>query len=250
MPDFPLIETIRVPTLSLFLIDERNSTRDVQFASADIMQAVLFEAVLGAVRPGTVACHFEHSEHVEEQRRDDIAADTSIPPQVAALDSDEYEASIGDRIVIDESDCDPRLPVLTFNVIVDDVASTNIGLWTLYNIRLEQSTPGRITANAMALPGVIEAPGHTFRETISGIMRFILAINLRVQDPAPGPGRIIDFVEWRYPQRVSHEWVNAIPVNGMTIDQVVNDVAAGNIDQRRPDGVPEFVRRTGAPPRP
>ncbi len=215
MPDFPLIETIRVPPLNLFLIDERNSTRDVQIVSADIMQATLVDLVLDAVRPATQLCGMQNSEHIERLRKEEVAADNSVPPQIAALNGDEFEVFLGDRVVIDESDCDPRLPVLTFNVIVDDPAETNIGLWTLYNIRVEQSNPGRITANAMTLPGVIEAPGHTFRATLSGIMRFILSQNLRVESAAPGPGQIIDFVEWRYPQRVSHEWVNDIPVNGM-----------------------------------
>ena len=57
MPDFPLIETIRVPTLSLFLIDERNSTRDVQIASADIMQATLVDLVLGDQRTLALQMH-------------------------------------------------------------------------------------------------------------------------------------------------------------------------------------------------
>ncbi len=248
MPDFPLIQTIRIPTLSSRLVDERNASRDDQIVARDIMREVLEELVLGTVRPATQLCGMQNSEHVERLRADAVAADSSIPPQVAALDGDAFEASLGDSIVIDESDCDPRLPVLTFLLIEDgDIIR---GLFTLYNIVVEQQNPGRQTASAMAMPGIVAPTGATLNHAWSEVMRFILAMNLRVQDAAPDPGQIIDFVEFRFPQRPSHEWKEAQLVQGLSGDLVVAAVAVGNNLSRRPDGVPEFVRRNGAPPRP
>ena len=147
-----------------------------------------------------------------------------------------FVAQAGDAIVADDSMCDPRLSLKT--LVAMDANRLVHGIFTLYNIEIEQLTPTQTVASAMPMPGVRAPRGSTLRATWSSIMRTILAEDLHF-----GPLRVLDIIEWRFPQRIGHQWKEAQPVSGMSGDLVVQDVSIGNDLTKTPDDVPEKIRR-------
>jgi len=147
---------------------------------------------------------------------------------------DEFRRIVGDDIVADDSSYDPRLSHVLCSVIADN--GTNLGSWLTYNIKRESETPRRITVSAMPWTGCNAARGFTVRQTWSAIMRFVLANDLH------SGSQEIDFIEWRFPTRVSHQWEGAVEFEGASADQLIAAVSVGN-DLTRDGTVPKKIRR-------
>ncbi len=229
----PIIEDLAIGPLGVTLVDQRNNDAE-GLIGRKILVDVLERSLLGSVRPGTTLCK---SGTADGDRVLNLWQTTN--PRISFQ---EFIDTADDSIVRDDSDCDPRLPEVTFIVFE---GRTNLGLFTLYNIVVERDNRTGITASAMAMPGCRAARGSTVRETWSGIMRWILS-----RDFVSG-GRKVDFIEWRFPTRGTHRWVLSTEEarkqgDGDTDaigDRIVKDLEEDVDVTRGADNTPERARR-------
>ena len=238
----PTVEDISIAQLGITLRDMNRVPKQVGIQAERILVQVLQHQVLQRQRPDTKLCMGEQFEHENE-----LYAEAATQQQ--GLTFTDHREQAGDAIVIDDSDCDPRLQIKKFLVMADP--RLVIGTFTLSNIIVERDEEIGITASAMAMPGCNPAPGQNMRQTWTGIMRHIIEEDLAIA------GRIVDFVEWRFPTRTSHRWMltleeaaridptdsaAAIPSRGLEVADLGDHDLTKDLD-----GTPVRVRRLGAP---
>lgn len=238
----PIVDDVEIRELGILLVDLRNLSKEVGIEGRGILVDVLQRQVLDRQRTGTRLCGMEQSEYQDGLYREAQRGDPGLT-LTAFL-------ARGDSVVRDDADCDPRLDVIDFAVFVVE-PSDLLGLFTLYNVMIEEDDAAGIVASAMAMPGCRPAPGWTQRETWSGIMRWILENDFTFD------GRRVDFDEWRFPTRKDQQWKltgsqldvvglgstsAAIPERGI----VVADLDGHDLT-KDPDGVPLKVRRRRSP---
>jgi hypothetical protein len=197
MPSLPLVKAFEIPALGVTLTDVLEVSPLESARASGIMVDVLQRQVLNQQRPGTEVCGVTSDLRLRRLYTDARAADPS-------LTVNDWLVALGEDVVLDDSDTDPRLEDKTFTV-AETSSSELLGVFTLYNIRrLAGSGPRLLKLQAMPMPGCRPAPGLTLRATWSGLLRYILEEPLEFARRA---GRQLDVQCWAFPTRAGHRWL-------------------------------------------
>lgn len=242
-----IIDPIVIDSLGITLTDQKTLSKENQATARKIMVDVLQRQTLDVQRGGTFLCGHTRERYVDDLYKTEQAR--RLREGEKLTNNRDFELSLGDAIVRDDSDCDPRLSVKTFVV---SSGQEILGLWTLYNIVIEIDDKTGITATAMAMPGCEAVRGFSLRETWTGIMRWIL------ENDFTASGRKVDFIGWAFPSRRDHQWlVSEDQASSLGGDANVGAAAIGNrkavadLDDHavfvNVDGVPVSVRRREPP---
>lgn len=196
-------------------------------------------------RPGTVVCANDTT--VEQRYWVDFEAWHVNNPSKTALDFDlVYEP------IYDDTDMDPRLGYLTFTVA--EIGNGFAGLMHLYNIRIEEGgidweengvvAQSNLQINASPSPSFTTRNGYLDPDELGLIMKAILETDIALADSE----YTMDLIEWRFPTRESHAWVERAG------GQLSHKALAHLVEHDRSDGsdgvrvVPSKIRRKAPPP--
>lgn len=186
VPDFA---RFRVPRAGVALMDADDVSGRARAKAHRIMENVLERQVIQAKFPDVNLCRNGLRDYHDER----FATAQLRNPR---LGLEEFLCSLGDEVVRDEADADPRLGHRSLIVFEDREVS---GMFILYNVRLSGTDP--LEASAMAMPGCRPAGGLRLTQTWAAIMRWLLEENAPLAD-----GREFDLTEWRLPGRNGHRW--------------------------------------------
>lgn len=233
MNELSIVEPFDVPGVNITLFDMRTQSGEVHRASADILSDIISGQLISTVRPDAQLCGPAQMRYAEARFQEFLADDPNG-------NFGDFVVAIGDDIVPDDSECDPRLPTLTFAVFARD--DENIGRWDLYNIRTESVRGDNMVISAMCMPGVGESGRRTLLETWSAIMRRILEFDMQFEN-----GGTLDLVAWKFPTRREHRWNGSRKFRGLSGDELIPLIADGHVLESSQDGVFREIRRRPAP---
>jgi hypothetical protein len=153
---------------------------------------------------------------------------------------DDFEQD-GGTVEFDQ-DFDPRLPQAHLAIFEIETGGI-VGQMPLMNIQIEHDEVGGMSARCQGTPGVKPGPGLSRAETWSIIYNFILENDVTFVD-----GRVLDIVEWVYPQDLEGFRFKAEDWNDL--EEVFDGVRSHGHQEERstidPDAVRSF-RRAGVP---
>ncbi len=202
-----------------------------QFTATDIFHQTL-EALIAQYGSRSLEfCGDGQSVHENEQWSAAMDADPNREWQ-------EWWDQAGDTIIRDRSEQNPRLAVLQLVVIEKMGVQEILGYFTLYNIKVEVEDAGGFQINAMVVPGMNTLGPRTLETMWTQIMRRMMQFDMVTVD-----GRIIDLIEWQFPDRVTQNWGGQeVLGSGFSANRVVDLVAVGQ-DLTKIGDIPLKVRR-------
>ncbi len=235
--ELPVVEDFDVPSLGVILRDGRRVSRDDQFTAQEIYKRTL-EALIAEYGSRSLEfCDTGQPEHENDLWAEEMARNPAAVWQ-------EWFDQAGDTVIRDRSEQNPRLSILQLVVLERLGAQEILGYFTLYNIKVETEDAAGFTINAMVVPGMNPLGPQTLETMWTQIMRRMMQFDMTTED-----GRIIDLIEWQFPDRGTQNWGGQeVLGSGFSANRVVDLVAVGQ-DLTKIGDIPLKVRRkpTGPP---
>lgn len=135
----------------------------------------------------------------------------------------------------DDTDVDPRLGAISFTV---SIGGTFIGLFHLYNVRLEGEMDelGVQKITAAISPSITTPRGYLDPDDVGEIMDALLLEDIPVAEAQ----RVIDLVQWDFPTREDRKWTTSFAASVFT--------HLGEHERTDKDEAPSKVRRRNVSP--
>lgn len=232
----PIVEPFRLPAIGIRLRDVRTMGEDAWVTASGYYADIIEHGTL-TERPGAHLCEVPGSPEHKWER--DLQQYVKRHPRAPGR-------RIQRNVPRPDNDCTPhpRRSILNFAVLDDN--GDWVGAWMVYNIIKERDDEVGLTCSGMALPGIGAYGGFTVRRVWRSILRTILEQDFRIMNSP----RVIDMVEWRFPQDDRHHrWVKRAGENHVAV-RVLDDISADHdLERHEVDGeqVPKKLRRR--PPR-